>query len=156
MFWLWKVDFVLVNYATSRYEICVAMLICWTWGRLTCELVIWALHPLLFSVIHKSVSTSGTNSSDTQLFLPVSCDLSECLRQVRGRQQNSEDSAQTRATVVRVRLGESNRRCAEKPRITESKLCAFQSGPHKMPSRDPWNTLLTGHGFEHCTDFLGS
>lgn len=156
MFWQWKVDFVLVNYATCGYEICVALLICWTWGRLTCETVIWALHLLLFSVLNKSVSMSHTISSDTKFFLLISCDLSiweRCMEVSR----TVEIQPRQEWHRWRIRLGGRNRKCIEKPpRIRESKLCSFSSGPHKMPLTDPWNTLFTGHGLEHCTNFLGS
>lgn len=71
---------------------------------------------------------SGTTSSDTQLFLPISCDLGECLRRVCGGQQNSEGSAQARVTVVRVNWEKETGRfptlefCWEQPRIRGPRL----------------------------------
>lgn len=108
MFWQQKVDFILVNYATHGYEICVALLI-WTWGRLTCETVIWVLHLLLFSVLDKSVSMSHTNSSDTKLFLLVSCDLSiweRCMEV----SSTVEIHPRKEWQQWRIRLGERNRK----------------------------------------------
>lgn len=57
--------------------------------------------------MHKSVCTSDTKSSDTQLPLPISCGLSWCLRQMCGKQQNSQSSAQAR---VRVNWGKATSR----------------------------------------------